>query len=69
MKWTGRPIKKTQMNLTQELILELYTPGAFKLEWGDLVRRFDEQDRFVEENEAPPSAAEAKDELAACSGT
>ena len=41
------------MNLAQGhgLILELYTPGA--TEWGDLVRRFDEQDRFVEESEAP----------------
>ena len=62
----GYPIKKTQMNLTRELILELYTPGA--TEWGDLVRRFDEQDRFVEESEAPPSAAQAEDELAAWLG-
>ena len=54
------------MNLTWELILELYTPGA--TEWGDLVRRFDEQDRFVEESETAPSAAQAEDELAAWLG-
>ena len=62
----GYPIKNTQTNLTRELILELYTPNA--TEWGDLVRRFDEQDRFVEESEAPPSAAQAEDELAAWLG-
>ncbi len=49
------------MNLTRELILELYAPGA--TEWGALVRRFEEQDRFVE-GETPLSAAEAEDELA-----
>ncbi|KAM5536335.1 hypothetical protein V8D89_009987 [Ganoderma adspersum] len=47
MEWMGYPIRKTQMNLTRELILELYTPGA--AEWGDLVRRFDEQDLFAED--------------------
>ena len=62
----GYPIKNTQTNLTRELILELYTPNA--TEWGDLVRRFDEQDRFVEESEAPPSAPQAEDELAAWLG-
>ncbi|PIL28173.1 hypothetical protein GSI_09710 [Ganoderma sinense ZZ0214-1] len=63
MNWMGYPIRRTQTNLTRELILELYAPGT--AEWGDLVRRFDEQDRFVEESEAPPSAAQAEDELAA----
>ncbi|KAI1791760.1 hypothetical protein LXA43DRAFT_1181643 [Ganoderma leucocontextum] len=65
MKWMGYPIKKTQMNLTRELILDLYTPGA--TEWGALVRRFDEQDRFVE-GETRLSAAQAEDELAAWLG-
>ena len=62
MEWMGYPIENTPTNLVRELILELYAPGA--IEWGALVMRLDEQDRFAED-EAPLSQAQAEDELGA----
>lgn len=43
MHFVGHSVKRTQLNLSRELALSLYTPGA--KEWGTLVQRFDRLDR------------------------
>ncbi|KAI0336663.1 hypothetical protein GY45DRAFT_6348 [Cubamyces sp. BRFM 1775] len=62
MRTIGFAIKKTQMRLARELILDLY-PKAVK-EWGAFVRRFDELDARTDKQQ-PLSSTQADDDLAA----
>ncbi|KAI0371333.1 hypothetical protein BV20DRAFT_1035333 [Pilatotrama ljubarskyi] len=62
MNTIGFTIKKTQMRLARQLILDLY-PKAVK-EWGAFIKRFDELDSRLDK-QRPLSSDEAEDELAA----
>ncbi|OBZ78395.1 hypothetical protein A0H81_02619 [Grifola frondosa] len=56
------PIKKTQLRLTRQLIMELY-PAAVT-EWGDFIARFDRLDAAVDDH-SHISSSKAEDDLAA----
>ncbi|KAH9849548.1 hypothetical protein C2E23DRAFT_870488 [Lenzites betulinus] len=62
MNTIGFTVKKTQMRLTRELILDLY-PKAVK-EWGAFIKRFDELDSRADKQK-PLSSTQADDDLAA----
>ncbi|KAI0634784.1 hypothetical protein C8Q77DRAFT_654669 [Trametes polyzona] len=62
MNTIGFAIKKTQIGLARELILQLY-PEAVK-EWGAFIARFDELDSSLDKQK-PLSSTQADDDLAA----
>ncbi|OSD02695.1 hypothetical protein PYCCODRAFT_1389936 [Trametes coccinea BRFM310] len=62
MNTVGFVIKRTQMRLARELILDLY-PKAVK-EWGDFIKHYDELDSRTEKQK-PLSSTQADDDLAA----
>ncbi|KAI0672651.1 hypothetical protein C8Q78DRAFT_1020664 [Trametes maxima] len=47
MNHMGYPIQKTQLNVTRDLLLSIYTKGA--REWADFVKRFDDLDTQAQE--------------------
>ncbi len=62
MKMLNFTIKKTQMRLTREIILDLYSKGV--KEWGSLIKHFDELDARADKQK-PISSTQADDDLAA----
>ncbi|TFK85225.1 hypothetical protein K466DRAFT_552464 [Polyporus arcularius HHB13444] len=62
MKMLNFTIKKTQMRLTREIILDLYSKGV--KEWGSFIKHFDELDARAEK-QRPISSTQADDDLAA----
>ena len=62
MKTLGYTIKKTQMRLAREMILDLYPKAV--TEWGAFIKRFDELDARADKQQ-PISSTQADDDLAA----
>ena len=55
-------IKKTQMRLAREMILNFYSQGV--KDWGDFIKHFDELDSRADKQK-PISSTQADDDLAA----
>ena len=55
-------IKKTQMRLAREMILDFYSQGV--KDWGDFIKHFDELDSRADKQK-PISSTQADDDLAA----
>ncbi|RDX49823.1 hypothetical protein OH76DRAFT_1482910 [Lentinus brumalis] len=60
MNFVGHAVKRTQLNLTRELVLNLYTPAA--KEWGSLVQRFDKLDAHGSTGEAARTPSSLSDD-------
>ena len=63
MNMLGFAIKRTQIRITREFILNLYPKAAE--EWGDFIKHFDELDEGRDSHKAPPSSEQTDDNLAA----
>ena len=66
MNFVGYPIKRTQLHLTRELFLAVYTEGA--REWGALIKRYDEFDSAGDSSIESTQLPRADDDLAAWLG-